>query len=105
VDAIHAPPLTLKKLGFTEQEVMTDCEVVGKATENTFDHLMTASLCGGFDSWYRSSAPQTSLVIASGKKPFVGFHYSLEGGATPVLADVAKVMANKLKSALGSAVP
>lgn len=105
MEAINAAPLTFKKWGFEDQDTISDCEVVGPATANTFDHLLTASLCGGFNSWYRSSAPQTSLIVASGKKPFVGFHYALEGGAPPVLTDMAKVVANKLKSAIGQAVP
>lgn len=97
--------LVCKKLGFKNQDVANDAEVVGMTTVNTFDHLMTASLCGGFHTTYRSSAPQHNLVMATGKRPFIGFHYALEGGQAPVLSDVAIAMANKVASAIGSAVP
>ncbi|EZA61233.1 Rab3 GTPase-activating protein non-catalytic subunit [Ooceraea biroi] len=66
---------------------------------------MTASICGGYNAAYRSSAPQHSLVLATGKRPFVGFHYALEGSNAPVLSDVAIAMASKLASAIGTAVP
>ncbi|PSN52085.1 Rab3 GTPase-activating protein non-catalytic subunit [Blattella germanica] len=104
-DTIKAPPLTYKKWGFREHERIIDTDVVGPATDNTFDHLVTASLRGGFNSSYRSSAPQTSLILAAGTRPYVGFHYALEGEATPVLADVTKAVYSKLKSAIGQAVP
>lgn len=74
--------------------------VIGLDLSNTFDHLLTASTCEGFDSRYRTVAPNNNLVIAAGVRPFVGFHYALEGGAQPVLSDVAKAVASKLKSAL-----
>jgi len=66
---------------------------------------MTASICGGYNATYRSSAPQQNLVLATGKRPFVGFHYALEGSNAPVLSDVAIAMASKLASAIGTAVP
>jgi hypothetical protein len=94
-----------KKWGFAGQDRVADSEVVGPATDNTFDHLVTASLCGGFSTHYRSSAPQTSLILAAGKKPYVGFHYALEGEVTPLFADVTKAVVNKVKSAFGQVVP
>ena len=102
---VRAPPLPYKKWGFKEHERIIDTEVVGPATDNAFDHLVTASIRGGFNSHYRSSAPQTSLILAAGRKPYVGFHYALEGESTPVLADVTKAVYSKLKSAIGQAVP
>lgn len=102
------PPLTnlsYKKWGYKNQDVVNDSEVIGTTSVNSFDHLMTASICGGFNASYRSSAPQHSLVIATGKRPFVGFHYALEGCAAPVLSDVAIAMASKLANAIGTAVP
>lgn len=74
--------------------------MVGLDLSNTFDHLLTASTCGGFDTRYRAMAPHNNLVMAAGSKPFVAFHYALEGGNQPVLTDVAKAVASKLKSAL-----
>ncbi|KAG8041433.1 hypothetical protein G9C98_002726 [Cotesia typhae] len=93
--------LTFKKLGLRDQDVANDCEVIGTTSVNTFDHLMTASICGGFNASYRSSAPQHNLVMATGKRPYVGFHFALEGGAAPVLSDVAIAMASSLANAIG----
>jgi hypothetical protein len=101
----RAPPLMYKKWGFTEQDRVADSEVVGPATDNTFDHLVTESLCEGFNATYRSSAPQTSLILAVGKKPYVGFHYALEGEVKPMLAHVTKAVVSKVKSAFGQVVP
>ncbi|KAK4875899.1 hypothetical protein RN001_012321 [Aquatica leii] len=92
----------VKKLGFQDQFLINDVAVVGLDLANTFDHLLTASTCGGFDTRYRAMAPHNTLILAGGSKPFVGFHYALEGGTQPVLTDVAKAVASKLKSALPS---
>lgn len=102
------PPVTnlsYKKWAFKNQDVANDLEVIGTTSINSFDHLMTASICGGYNATYRSSAPQHNLVVATGKRPFVGFHYALEGGNAPVLSDVAIAMASKLANAIGTAVP
>lgn len=74
--------------------------VVGCSSVNTFDHLLTASICGGFDAKYRAVAPSNTQVIGVGVRPYIAFHYAIEGVAQPVLSDVAKAVANKLKSAL-----
>jgi hypothetical protein len=103
-EMFKAPPLTYKKWGFTEQDV-ADSEVVGQATNNTFDHLVTASLYGGFNANYRSSAPEKSLILAVGKKPYVGFHYAFRGEAPPMFAGVTKAVVSKVKSAFGQFVP
>ncbi|KAL0113487.1 hypothetical protein PUN28_012561 [Cardiocondyla obscurior] len=102
------PPVTnlsFKKWTFKNQDITNDLEVVGTTSINSFDHLMTASICGGYNAAYRSSAPQHHLVLATGKRPFIGFHYALEGGNAPVLTDVAIAMASKLANAIGTAVP
>ncbi|KYQ51818.1 Rab3 GTPase-activating protein non-catalytic subunit [Trachymyrmex zeteki] len=102
------PPVTnlsYKKWTFKNQDIANDLEVIGTTSINSFDHLMTASICGGYNAAYRSSAPQHNLVLATGKRPFVGFHYALEGGNAPVLSDVAIAMASKLANAIGTAVP
>lgn len=74
--------------------------VVGSSSANTFDHLLTASMCGGFDARYRAVAPSNTLIVGAGVRPYIGFHYGIEGVAQPVLSDVAKAVANKLKSSL-----
>ncbi|KAG7206612.1 hypothetical protein KM043_000293 [Ampulex compressa] len=102
------PPITNlahKKWGYRNQDIVNDAEVIGTTFVNSFDHLTTASICGGYNASYRSSAPQHNLVIATGKRPFIGFHYALEGGAAPDLSDVAIAMASKLANAIGTAVP
>ncbi|XP_011310795.1 rab3 GTPase-activating protein non-catalytic subunit [Fopius arisanus] len=101
LEVSNGASLPLRKFGFKDQDVINDCEFVGTTSVNTFDHLMTASVCGGFNASYRSSAPQHSLTIATGKRPYLGFHYALEGGAAPVLSDMALAMASSLASAIG----
>lgn len=44
--------------------------------------------------------PHNTLVVAAGSKPFLGYHYAIEGVPLPVLSDIAKAVTNKLKSAL-----
>ncbi|KAL7296960.1 hypothetical protein TKK_0009400 [Trichogramma kaykai] len=100
-----AANLVCKKWCFKNHDFINDTEVIGSTSVNIFDHLMTASVCGGFTANYRSSAPQHSLVMAIGKRPYIGFHYALEGGAAPVLSDVAIAMASKVANAIGAAVP
>ncbi|XP_055540151.1 rab3 GTPase-activating protein non-catalytic subunit isoform X2 [Wyeomyia smithii] len=79
-----------------------DAVVVGPQKTCTFDHLLTASVEGGFFAKYRHAPPQNSLIVAAGTKPYVGFHYAKEGFTQPVLADVARAVASKIKSALPS---
>lgn len=112
-------PLSVKKWGFQDQGLINDVAVIGLNMSNTFDHLLTASICGGFDTKYRNTAPNSTLVLAAGSKPFLGkcdcslfwnsscslitflgYHYALEGVNQPVLSDVAKAVASKLKSAI-----
>ncbi|XP_043278054.1 rab3 GTPase-activating protein non-catalytic subunit isoform X2 [Venturia canescens] len=100
-DKRPASNLAYKKWGFKDQDIVNDCQVIGTTAVNTFDHLMTASICGGYNASYRSSPPQHNLIMAVGKRPFIGFHYALEGGAAPVLSDVALAMANTLANAIG----
>ncbi|XP_066592229.1 rab3 GTPase-activating protein non-catalytic subunit [Prorops nasuta] len=104
-DTPPATTLAFKKWGFKNQDITNDAEIIGSTTVNVFDHLMTASLCGGYNAAYRSSAPQHNLIIAIGKRPFIGFHYAFEGGTTPVLSDVAIAMASKVANAIGTAIP
>lgn len=94
--------VNVKKFGFQDQFLINDVTVVGLDLANTFDHLLTASTCGGFETRYRAMAPHNTLFVGVGSKPYVAFHYALEGGSQPVLTDVAKAVASKLKSALPS---
>ncbi|KAF6207523.1 hypothetical protein GE061_015969 [Apolygus lucorum] len=104
-EKIEAPPLVFTKWSLPEQEEIVDVCVLGSATSSMFNHLTTASLRGGYLATYRSGPPQVSTVVSTGSQPFVAWHCLLEGNSGPVLTDVAKAVASKLKSAIGSAVP
>lgn len=65
-------PLGVRKWGFQDQATINDVAVVGLNLTNTFDHLLTAAICGGFDAKYRNTAPNSTLVLAAGSKPFLG---------------------------------
>ncbi|RVE41337.1 hypothetical protein evm_014014 [Chilo suppressalis] len=97
---IDTRSINIRKWSFSDQEVIQDAAVVGLELKNTYDHLLAASTYGGYDTWYRSVPPVNSLILGAGTKPYVGFHYALEGGTTPPLQDVARAVANKIKSAL-----
>lgn len=58
------------------------------------------SMEGGFYARYKSAPPLNALVIGVGQKPYAGFHWAKEGFMQPVLADVARAVASKIKSAL-----
>ncbi|CAH1999952.1 unnamed protein product [Acanthoscelides obtectus] len=105
-DGVKGPPLPpscLKKWSIHDQSLVNDTAVVGLCPTSSFDHLLTASTCGGFDAVYRAAPPAASLVIAAGSRPFLGWHYVSEGAAQPALGDVAKVVATRIKSALPDA--
>uniref|UniRef100_A0A8D8G6J4 Rab3 GTPase-activating protein regulatory subunit n=1 Tax=Culex pipiens TaxID=7175 RepID=A0A8D8G6J4_CULPI len=91
-----------RKWSYGKSMTVQDSVVVGPQKTCTFDHLLTASLEGGFFAKYRHAPPQNSLIVAAGMKPYIGFHYAKEGFTQPVLADVARAVASKIKSALPS---
>ncbi|XP_013142683.1 PREDICTED: rab3 GTPase-activating protein regulatory subunit [Papilio polytes] len=97
---IDSRSINIRKWSFAEQELISDASVVGLELKNTFDHFLAASTYGGYDTWYRSIPPVNSLILTVGTSPYTGFHYALEGGTTPPLQDVARAVANKIKSAL-----
>ncbi|XP_058825550.1 rab3 GTPase-activating protein non-catalytic subunit [Topomyia yanbarensis] len=94
--------IACRKWNYGKNITVQDAAVVGPQKTCTFDHLLTASVEGGFFAKYRHAPPQNSLIVAAGTKPYVGFHYAKEGFAQPVLADVARAVASKIKSALPS---
>lgn len=50
---------------------------------------------------YRSFAPHNTVVVGVGARPYIGFHQALEGGSVqPLINDVARAVASKIKSAL-----
>lgn len=98
--SIDSRNINIRKWTFSEQEIINDAALVGLELKNTYDHLLAASTYGGYDTWYRSIPPVNSLILGAGNKPYLGFHYALEGGTTPPLQDVARAVANKIKSAL-----
>lgn len=92
--------LSLRKWGFSDQGQLVDSVVVGLTSANVYNHLLTASIVGGFHSRYRSAAPKNTLVLTAGARPYLGFQYAMEGGSQPIFSDMAKAVASKLKSAL-----
>ncbi|XP_014277856.1 rab3 GTPase-activating protein non-catalytic subunit [Halyomorpha halys] len=104
-DRIDAPPLALTKWSLSDQETINDVAILGSQATNSFCHLTTATIRGGYYALYRHTPPQISVAIASGVRPYVGFHCIIEGTANPVLTDVAKAVATKVKSAIGQVVP
>lgn len=104
-DRIDAPPLALTKWSLSEQDFVNDICVIGSQETPSLCHLITASVKGGYYAMYRSTPPKISTVVAAGVSPFVGFHCIMEGAANPILTDVAKAVATKVKSAIGQVVP
>ncbi|XP_039285376.1 rab3 GTPase-activating protein non-catalytic subunit [Nilaparvata lugens] len=104
-ESVVTMPLSVRKLVLPEQGAVNDACVAPVQCPCSFTHLATASVCGGFTAGYRPMPPKSSLVLAAGASPFVGFHSALEGSSAPDIADVAKAVATKLKSAIGQAVP
>ena len=47
------PPLNYKKLSLQEQNKTNDCFVLGTFAPTQFDHLVTASVSGGFQARYK----------------------------------------------------
>ncbi|XP_055641672.1 rab3 GTPase-activating protein non-catalytic subunit [Toxorhynchites rutilus septentrionalis] len=92
--------IACRKWSYDKSMTIEDSVVLGLQKTSTFDHLLTASLEGGFFARYRQAPPQNTLIVAVGTKPYVGFHYATEGFTQPVLADVARAVASKIKSAL-----
>lgn len=45
---IEGQNLTVRKLGYADQDVICDASVIGLELSNTFDHLLAASTHGGF---------------------------------------------------------
>ncbi|XP_034827248.1 LOW QUALITY PROTEIN: rab3 GTPase-activating protein non-catalytic subunit [Maniola hyperantus] len=99
-NAVDIRNIQIRKWSFSEQEQINDAAVVGLELKNTYDHFLAASTYGGYDTWYRSIPPVNTLVLTTGISPYMGFQYALEGGTTPPLQDVARAVANKIKSAL-----
>ncbi|KAK6636122.1 hypothetical protein RUM43_009774 [Polyplax serrata] len=100
--------IDFKKYSFSGQDMVTDACFLGQSPAsayNTFDHLVRASYTSGFESNVRLAPPQTNMIVTSGKRPFVGFHYTLEGGSNPVFADVALAVANKIKTSVTANLP
>lgn len=53
-DAImEHPPLHYRKFGLQEQNKINTCSLLGTAAPTTFDHLVTASVVGGFQTRYK----------------------------------------------------
>ncbi|XP_014669497.1 PREDICTED: rab3 GTPase-activating protein non-catalytic subunit-like [Priapulus caudatus] len=93
-------PLTYKKWGLNDQDVVNDYVSCGLIAVNEFNQLRSTSLLGGHDAAARPSAAAASLYVATGVAPYVGFFYAVDGGGPPMLSDVAMAVASKLRTAL-----
>ncbi len=47
------PPLHYKKFSLQEQDKINDCHYLGTRAPTQFDHLVTASMAGGFQARYK----------------------------------------------------
>jgi Rab3 GTPase-activating protein regulatory subunit N-terminus len=50
---LNPPPLHYKKFSLQDQQKTNDCHALGTVAPNQFDHLVTASIAGGFHARYR----------------------------------------------------
>lgn len=94
------PVLEVRKWEFQDQTIIKDIAVVGQSISNVYDNLLAFSTYGGFEYNFYTIPSNHTLVLGVGWKPFLGFHYATEGTNAPILSDVAKIIAYKLKSAL-----
>ncbi|XP_078085888.1 rab3 GTPase-activating protein non-catalytic subunit isoform X2 [Mustelus asterias] len=102
-ESIQPPPLTYKKWGLQDVDMIVDHASIGIMTLCPFDQLKTASVLGGFNATVKSSPPAMSEYVTVGSGPFAGFFYALEGSTQPLLSHVALAVASKLTSALFNA--
>ncbi|XP_046388410.1 rab3 GTPase-activating protein non-catalytic subunit isoform X2 [Ischnura elegans] len=121
IESVNPPPLAFKKWGFMEQRVaavhgsgiieevgVNDCEVIGQSTPHSFDHLhhhhLLSSQLSSLSS-FRPRPPNTSMVVATGLQPFVGFHHYVEGaGRQTIYRDVARAVTDRLVGTLSNTV-
>ena len=110
-EVLEPPPLEYRKWGFNEgvyvggnKPDIRDCVCVGVQVTCRFDHLETASICGGWGVQPRPSMPSSTLYITCGTSPFIGFYYAIEGQSNLILTEVAYAVASKLKSAISNTV-
>lgn len=94
------PPLHYKKLSLQEQGRINDCFILGTNAPTQFDHLVTASVAGGFQARYNNSPPVATGILSLGSLPYCAWHYAVEGSAAPLLSDVAYALASKVTSKL-----
>ncbi|XP_072121177.1 rab3 GTPase-activating protein non-catalytic subunit isoform X1 [Mobula birostris] len=102
-ETVQPPPLTYKKWGLQDTDMIVDHISVGIMTLCPFDQLKTASILGGVNATVKSSPPAMSSHVTVGSGPFTGFFYALEGSTQPLLSHVALAVASKLTSALFNA--
>lgn len=49
--SVDSRSISIRKWMFSDQEVINDAAVVGLDLKNTYDHLLAASIYGGYDIW------------------------------------------------------
>ncbi|KAK4305761.1 hypothetical protein Pmani_022352 [Petrolisthes manimaculis] len=100
---VSVPPLGYKKWGLVDQGLVTDFAAPGLSPPCLYDHLAQTTLSKGVTYSVPSGIPSISLLITTGRVPYIGFLTAQEGSAPPFVADVARIYASKLKDALVSA--
>ena len=94
---LEPPPLSFQKWSLRQQEIVTDPISLGLRTASTFDHLVTASLLGGPYATVQPAAPTHCVYASVGRKPFFGLYFAAESGWQPMLTDVARLVASKVR--------
>ncbi|XP_031628669.1 rab3 GTPase-activating protein regulatory subunit [Contarinia nasturtii] len=80
--------------------------VIGSKKIGLFDHLLAASMEGGFYASYKSSAPQQMAVLSVGMRPFAAFYYAKEIIVQPLVSvAIVQAVASQVKNALPSWFP
>ena len=51
--ASQHPPLHYKKFSLQDQSKINECYVLGTSAPTQFDHLVTATIAGGFNARYK----------------------------------------------------
>lgn len=96
--SVTPPPMSYKKWGQQDIKDVHDCEMAGTVLPSLFDQMTLESIRNSHGRTIRSTISTSSLLIAAGSDPYLGFYYAKEGSIQPLLSDVAFAVASRLKS-------
>ncbi|XP_064490001.1 rab3 GTPase-activating protein non-catalytic subunit-like [Ornithodoros turicata] len=97
-NSVTPPPLSYKKWGQQDIKDVQDCELAGTSLPTLFDQMALESIRKSQGRTFRTSVSASSLLMAAGSDPYLGFYYAKEGSIQPLLSDVAMAVALRLKS-------